>query len=82
MAKKKRTIENNDRYIEIGLNVGFYRRRKGITQENLAEMIGLSREFLSAIEAPNIAQSFSLETLFSIADALEIEPYKLLQIRD
>ena len=35
----------------------------------------------STIEASNMITTVSLEALFNIADALEIEPYKLLEFR-
>lgn len=76
------SFENKDYYIELGLNIAFYRKRAGMTQDMLAEKAALSRSHLSAIEAPNIIRPFSLEILFNIARALDIEPYKLLQFRD
>nr|WP_300663000.1 helix-turn-helix transcriptional regulator [uncultured Acetatifactor sp.] len=76
------SFENKDYYIELGLNIAFYRKRAGMTQDMLAEKAGLSRSHLSAIEAPNIIRPFSLEILFSIARALSVEPYRLLQFRD
>ena len=76
------SFENKDYYIELGLNIAFYRKRAGLTQDMLAEKAGLSRSHLSAIEAPNIIRSFSLEILFHIARALNVEPYRLLQFRD
>ncbi len=75
-------FENKDYYIEVGLNIAFYRKRVGMTQDNLAEKVGLSRSHLSAIEAPNIIRPFSMEALFNIARALNVEPYKLLQFRE
>lgn len=83
MSKSKSiSFDNVDKFVELGLNISYYRKRKGITQERLAEMIGVSRSHLSAIEAPNIIKAFSIELLFDIANALEIEPYKLLIFRD
>lgn len=76
------SFENKDYYIELGLNIAFYRKRVGLTQDALAEKSGVSRSHLSAIEAPNIIRPFSMEILFNIARALGIEPYKLLQFRD
>lgn len=76
------SFDNVDKYIELGLNISFYRKRKGFTQEQLAEKIGISRSHLSAIEAPNLVKAFSIELLFDIANALEIEPYKLLMFRE
>lgn len=75
-------FENKDYYIEVGLNIAFYRKRVGMTQDNLAEKAGLSRSHLSAIEAPNIIRPFSMEALFNIARSLNVEPYKLLQFRE
>jgi transcriptional regulator with XRE-family HTH domain len=77
----KISIEHRDNYIEIGLNISFYRKRIGMTQEQLAEKSGLSRNFISTIEAPNIVKPLSLEALFNIAEALDIEAHKLLEIR-
>ena len=76
------SFENKDYYIELGLNSAFYRKRAGLTRDMLAEKAGLSRSHLSAIEAPNIIRSFSLEILFHIARALDGEPDRLLQFRD
>ncbi|MGN1432978.1 MAG: helix-turn-helix domain-containing protein, partial [Ruminococcus sp.] len=53
MSKSKPiSFDNVDKFVELGLNISYYRKRKGITQEKLAEMIGISRSHLSAIEAP------------------------------
>ena len=82
MSDSNISFENKDYYIELGLNIAFYRKRAGMTQEMLAEKAGLSRSHLSAIEAPNIIRPFSLEILFNIARVLGVEPYKLLQFRD
>ena len=80
MSKSKRiSFENIDKYVEVGFNISFYRKRKGLTQDQLAEKSGISRSHLSAIEAAGIVRPFSLEVLFDIANALEIEPYKLLK---
>lgn len=70
---------NNDkRYTEIGYNVAYYRKHKGLTQEQLAEKLDISRQHLGAIEAPNIVRPVSLDLLFHIADALEIDVRLLL----
>ncbi len=75
-------FENKDYYIELGLNIAFYRKRVGMTQEMLAEKSGISRSHLSAIEAPNIIRPFSMEILFNIARALNVAPCKLLEFRE
>ena len=58
------------------------RDRLGMSQEALAERVGISRSHLSAIEAPNLLRPFSLELLFELADALHISPSKLLEFRE
>lgn len=67
-------FENKDYYIEVGLNIGFYRKREGMIQDELAEKAGISRSHLSAIEAPNIIRPFSIEILFDIVRAIHNEP--------
>ena len=72
---------HNERFLQIGLNIAFYRKMKGLTQMALSEKAGISRTHMSYIEAPNMETSISLETLFDIADALEVEPHKFLEFR-
>ena len=71
-------FKNRDRFIEIGLAIAYFRKLKGMTQQQLADLAMVSRSHITSIEAPNIARSFSLEILFNIADALEIEATDLL----
>lgn len=65
-------------YKMIGLNISYYRKLKGITQLQLAEQINISRTHMSNIEAPNMPTSISLDTLFDIADTLEVPVASLL----
>ena len=65
-------------YKMIGLNISYYRKLKGITQLQLAEQINISRTHMSNIKAPNMPTSISLDTLFDIADTLEIPVASLL----
>ena len=48
----------------------------------LPQKAGISRPHMGAIEAPNLCRPISLELLFNLADALGVEPYKLLEFRD
>lgn len=50
-----------------------------MTQEQLAEQVGISRQHMGAIEAPNMVRAISLDVLFNIAAVLELEPYVLLK---
>ena len=65
-------------YKMIGLNIAYYRKLNGLTQLQLAEQINISRTHMSNIEAPNMPTSISLDTLFDIADVLEIPVSNLL----
>ena len=78
MNKNINSQQNNKRYTEIGYNIAYYRKHKGLTQERLAEKLDISRQHLGAIEAPNIVRPVSLDLLFRIADALEIDVRLLL----
>ena len=70
-----------EKYIALGLNIAFYRKKKGLTQEALAEKVGISRTHMSNIEAKKVEKSLSLDVLFDIADGLGVETGKLLEVR-
>ena len=76
--RKEVAFKNRDRFIQLGITIASLRKLRGMSQETLAEKAGISRSLLSVIEAPNAANSFSLETLFDIADALNVSPSDLL----
>lgn len=59
----------------FGDNLRRYRTAMGISQEAFAEKCGMHRTYISAIEC--YRRSISLENIQRIADALEIETYKL-----
>ena len=75
--EKKKNVEN--RMKNLSYAVGYYRKRRGFSQEKLSELLGISRQHLAAIEAPNMNRGLSIELLFDIAEKLEIEPYLLLK---
>lgn len=56
----------------------YYRKLRGLTQEQLAERLELSPAFIGHVEAPNINKAVSLDTLFDVAAALDVPPYKFL----
>lgn len=68
-------------YKMIGLNIAYYRKLKGLTQLQLAELAGISRTHMSNIEAPNMPTSISLDTLMDLADVLEIPVSALLTFK-
>lgn len=77
--KSDNVAKYRDEMVAVGLKIGYIRRQKGMTQQQLSEKAGISMGFLSQIEAPNLAVGLSLATLFSIAEALQVEPAKLLE---
>jgi len=76
------SFETYDRHLELGFNIALYRKKAGMTQEQLAEKAGISRAYMSEIEAPNMITNISVEILLKLADALRILPAKLLDFRD
>lgn len=74
--------EYEKQYLQLGLKISYYRKLRGLTQEELAEKVELSAAFIGHVEAPNVSKAISMDTLFDIAKALEIPPYKLLYFED
>ncbi len=72
-------FDHSERYRELGYAIAYYRKWKGLTQEQVADLVGISRQHMGAIEAPNMIRAVSLDVLFNIAAVLEIEPYLLLK---
>ena len=59
----------------FGNNLRKYRMAQGMSQEAFADKCGMHHTYISAIEC--YRRSISLENIQRIADALEIEAYKL-----
>ncbi len=68
--------EHFEYYRKMGIKISYYRKLKGLTQEQLAEMVEKNTSFIGAVEAPNVQRTLSLDTLFDISEALDIPPYK------
>lgn len=75
-------MKYENRYLHLSLNIAYYRKRLGLSQLQLAERAGISRTHMSNIEATGVEKGMSLETLFAIADVLEVAPGKLLEVRE
>lgn len=69
-----------EKYEAFGENVCFYRRRRKLTQEQLAEMVSIEPNHMSNIE--RAAAGVSLDVVFRLADALEVPVNKLFEFRD
>ena len=70
-----------ERFRVLGLRIAYYRKLRGMTQEQFAEAIGRSVSFISQIEANNsaVVKGISLETLFMVSDKLEVPMSKLFE---
>lgn len=68
---------DNDIYNLIANNIKYYRKKLNYTQMMLAEKSGYSHEFIRRIEAPNMKKYFSIETIFNLSKALNIEMWRL-----
>ena len=80
MKTKQDVSRFRDNYIGIGIRISYFRRLRGLSQEQLAERAGISPGFLSQVEAPGMAVGLSLNTLFAISGVLDVPAYKLLQL--
>lgn len=65
-------------YQTFGQNVAYYRRRKRLTQMQLAQLVGVARSHIGGIELGRVG--ISLDLLFTLCDVLEIEPRQLFDI--
>ncbi len=67
-------------YEKFRLNVVYYRKRKRLTQLQLAEQIDVDRSHISAIELGNVGVSF--DVIFKLCEVLEVKPKDLFDFRD
>lgn len=67
-------------YEQIARNIKKYRIAANITQAVLAERVGVSHEFIRRIESKKGAKTFSVDTVWKIALALDIDPGKLFEV--
>ncbi len=80
MQNKMDELEfDNDIYNTIRRNIRKYRKEKGLTAAQLAEMVNLSHDFIRQIESEKVKSSFSVETLYKIAIALGVSLDKLIE---
>lgn len=66
-------------YEAISKNIKKYRKEANITQAELSERVGVSHEFIRRIESPKGAKTFSVDTLYKISIALNINIGQLFE---
>ena len=67
------------KYVQIGLNVIYYRKKGKMTQFQLAEYADVNRSTISAIERGSVG--LSLDMIFKLSEALGVEPVDLLDLK-
>lgn len=67
-------------YEQISKNIKKYRKQAGISQAELAERVGVSHEFIRRNESRKGRKSFSVDTIWKISLALDIDPGLLFEI--
>ena len=72
--------EFKEQYEQLGLNIVYYRKRKKLTQLQLAELVDIDRSHISAIELGNVGAS--LDVIFKLCEVLDITPKTLFDFRD
>ena len=71
--------EFEEEYKKIGLKIAYYRKLQGLTQEKLANKLGVATSYIGQIEAAGMYKPISLTTLLRIAEALDMPAYKFLE---
>lgn len=69
-----------DKYKKLGLNIAYYRKEKGYTQELLAEKLNIDRTTISKIELA--VSGVSLDVIFALSDLLAVPVHKFFEFRD
>ncbi len=70
---------DTDIYNTIRRNIKKYRKEKGMTSAELAELVDLSHDFIRQIESEKVANTFSVDTLYRISIALNTSLDKLIE---
>lgn len=65
--------ENDYYYNIIRKNIKKFRKERKLTQQQLAEAVDLSVDYICEIESPTKNKSFSIVALGRIADALQVD---------
>lgn len=76
---RKMLTHQVEKYKRLGLNVFYYRKEKGLSQIQLAELVDISRTHMSRIENADCA--VSLDVIFDICDALDVSPSEMFDFR-
>ncbi|MGM0557240.1 MAG: helix-turn-helix domain-containing protein [Myxococcota bacterium] len=64
----------------VGHNIRRLRKSQELSQEQLSFQAGINRAYLSTVE--NGKRNISIENIFAVADALDVDPRELLRPMD
>ena len=77
MVKERAYIHNNEYYYQIvRKNVRKYRKEQNLTQQDLADMTEMSREYICDVENESRNKHVTISVLGRIAEALDVPIYK------
>lgn len=80
MQNRLKQLQFDDNiYNTIRKNIKKYRKEKGLTSAQLAEMVDLSHDFIRQIESEKVGYNFSVETFYKISVALGVSLDKLIE---
>ena len=69
----------HEQYKKLGLNISYYRKSRGYTQLQLAELLNIDRSHMSAIELATVG--VSLDVVFRLCVVLDVTPKELFDFR-
>ncbi len=79
VSKMNRIRFDENIYDTIRRNIKKYRKERGLTSAQLAEMVDLSHDFIRQIESEKARYNFSVETFYKISVALEVSLDQLIE---
>ena len=79
MIKLKQIKFDENIYDTIRNNIRKYRKLKNMTSAELAEIVGLSHEFIRQIQSDKAGYNFSVETFYKISVALGVSLDDLIE---
>lgn len=68
----KELVFDDTIYDTIRKNIRACRMQRGLTSAQLAEMVGLSHDFIRQIQSEKAGYNFSVETFYKISVALDV----------
>jgi len=64
----------------IGIRISYIRKLRKLDQEELATKVGITRSYMSKVESANGIDGVPLSLYIRIAEALEVEAWKIFRI--